>query len=155
MVYTANPFYRHTSWCCSVFIHEKSDENGRFLDFTRHFTLNHLYGGYVCSGNCVEPSIWLTTSNIEMVYTANPFCRHTSWCCSVFIHEKVTKMDIFFILKDIYQDGLHSQSILQAYIMMFQYVYSRKGTKTDNFFISQDIYPKTTCMVAMYAPGIV
>ena len=32
-----------------------------------------------------------------------------------------------------YQDGLHSQSILQAYIMMLQCVYSRKSDENGRF----------------------
>jgi hypothetical protein len=55
---------------------------------------NHSHGGYVCSGNCVKPWICLTTSQMKMMYRANPFYRHTSWCCSVFIHEKVTIIDV-------------------------------------------------------------
>ena len=45
----------------------KSDENGCFHHFSRYFTLKHLHGGYICSGNCGESSIWLTRSNIKVV----------------------------------------------------------------------------------------
>ena len=119
-----------------------------------------MYGGYVCSGNCVEPSIWLTISNIKMVNTASPFCRHTSWCCSVVYWRKSDENGRFlhftrhFTLKPLvrrlcmlrelfrtfnmahhnqYQDDLHSQSILQAYIMMLQCVYSRKSDENGRF----------------------
>ena len=66
----------------------KSDENGRFLHFTRHFTLKPLVR-------------WLCMLR-ELCRTFN-MAHHIQ-----------------------YQDGLHSQFILQAYIMMLQFVYSRK-----------------------------
>ena len=73
----------------------KSDENGHFLHFTRHFTLKPLVR-------------WLCMLR-ELCRTFN-MAHHIQ-----------------------YQNGLQSQSILQAYIMMLQCVYSRKSDENGRF----------------------
>ena len=97
----------------------KSDEkqNGRFLHFSRHFTLKPLVR-------------WLCMLR-ELCRTFN-MAHHIQ-----------------------YQDGLQSQSILQAYIMMLQCVYSRKSDENGRFLPFTRHYPKTMWTVAMYAPEIV
>ena len=169
MVYTANPFCRHTSWCCSVFTHKKSYENGRFLDFTRHFTIKPLVRwlcmlrklcrpfdiahhisyqdglhsqsilqAYIMMFQCVysrksdENGRFLHF--ITRHFTLKPLVR---WLCM--LRELCRAFNIAHHI--LYQDGLHSQSILQAYIMMLQCVYSRKVTKIDVFLILHDILP--------------
>ena len=73
----------------------KSDENRRFLHFTRHFTLNPL---------------------VRRLCMIRELCRTFNMAPHIQ-----------------YQDGLHSQSILQAYIMMLQCVYSRKSQENGRF----------------------
>ena len=79
----------------------KSDENRRFLPFTRHFTLKPL----------------------------------VRWLCM--LRELCRTLNMAHHIQ--YQDGLHSQSILQAYIMMLQCVYSRKSDQNRCLLILQDI----------------
>ena len=42
-----------------------------FLDILHE---KQVHGGYICSGNCVQPSKQLTTTNINVVCIASPFC---------------------------------------------------------------------------------
>ena len=73
----------------------KSDENGRFLHFTRHFTL--------------KPPVRLLSLLRELCRTFN-IAHHIQ-----------------------YQNGLHSQSILQAYVVILKCVYSRKTDENGRF----------------------
>ena len=73
----------------------KSDENGRFRDLSRYFTLKAH---------------------------ARRLCMLRELCGTFNMAHHIQ-----------YQDGLHSQSILQAYIMMLQCVYSRKSDENGRF----------------------
>ena len=91
VIYIANPFCGYIPWYYSVFIHRKVTKSRVFTILAAILPKTHVHGGYVCSGNCVKPSIWLTTTHSNLVCTANRFCGHIPWCCSVVGYQKVMK----------------------------------------------------------------
>ena len=138
----------------------KSDENERFLHFTRHFTLKLLvwwlcmlrelcrtldmahhiqYQDGLHSQFILQAYIMM----LQCVYSRKRgenerflhFTRHFTlkllvrWLCM--LRELCRTFDMAHHIQ--YQDGLHSQFIPQAYIMMLQCVYSRKSDENERF----------------------
>ena len=138
----------------------KSDENERFLHFTRHFTLKPLvqwlcmlrelcrtfnmahyiqYQDGLHSQSILQAYIMM----LQCVYSRKTdengrflhFTRHfilkplVQWLCM--LRELCRTFNMAHHIQ--YQDGLHSQSILRAHIMMLQCVYSRKSDENGRF----------------------